>query len=713
MNKPAEMIRFPPILIFCFALAVSTSQPVFSQSMTAWDMAPDASLETHVLLVHTTLDFDGQGREVPVIEQVLIQQGRSPEQDNVWAADPDTYIISLLDQDNETLFMMNFAYLRSMTVPLLQDGEHDDTPGRVPVDIPEAVVVLPYFPDTARVRIYTKGRKIVVTMPVAQAVVQSVQQGVGPFAAPAEDGALHILIMASGYDTSGMSAFTSRAQEVQNQVLATEPFSTYADDIEMHVYSNTADLGCYTGCAGIARLLCCSSSSVISAAAASGYSYDEIIIIHNTSTYAGSGGRDGGTYQTNSYNSFAAVYDGSYSAVMAVHEFGHSFGNLCDEYSYSSEAISYTDCVNCRASCSDWDDITSACNQGCAAKPLYYRPESSIMLTLAIEDFNQVSIQNGLTPRIEYFVGGDTAVQENAYLHAAHLNDDNRTDLVYVSTSGYVYYSTNRETWTRAGSQRVQNVVSGNLGGTGSAENDLAGISLTGTVHYTTDLSSWSQIGSNRFSQIISGDFSDNGTSKDLAGINLNGYILYSTDQTTWSKIGSNKFTSTMISGDFSNSGTEKDIAAINRNQYLLYTTDNTEWTRIGTNKFTEITSAGFSDSGTQGDLAGINLNGYILYTTDLTEWARIGTNKFSSLTSFDIDGNGVNDDLAAVNLNQYLLYTTDRSAWTRIGTNRFSSVVSGDFDGDGAQDDLAGLNLNQHVLYTTDLSSWTKITKP
>ncbi len=53
-----------------------------------------------------------------------------------------------------------------------------------------------------------------------------------------------------------------------------------------------------------------------------------------------------------------------------------------------------------------WTGLTSACNQGCDAKSSYFRPDDSIMLALSIENYNSVSIQHSLIPRLSYFISG-------------------------------------------------------------------------------------------------------------------------------------------------------------------------------------------------------------------------------------------------------------------------------------------------------------------
>ena len=187
-----------------------------------------------------------------------------------------------------------------------------------------------------------------------------------PTPTPSQPGMFNVVIIASGYNSSNMTNFQSKAESRKDTLLNTEPFKTYVSKINVNIYSNSEDLGCYTGCDNIDRLMCCNWSSVVSAAAASGYYYDEIIVIHNTSVYAGGGFRESlDAYKLNSYNTYCAVYDGYYSDVMALHEFGHSFGNLCDEYSYGSEGYSYYDCVNCRSTCNDWSDTGgTSCQQG-------------------------------------------------------------------------------------------------------------------------------------------------------------------------------------------------------------------------------------------------------------------------------------------------------------------------------------------------------------
>jgi hypothetical protein len=109
------------------------------------------------------------------------------------------------------------------------------------------------------------------------------------------------------------------------------------------------------------------------------------------------------------------IYSGSRYKEVALHEFGHSFGNLCDEYTYTTEGYSYSLCVNCRDDCSDWRHITDTCQVSCAERNDYYRPEDSIMYSLSIPQYNMVSIYStymphGLERRFRFFTGQETQV---------------------------------------------------------------------------------------------------------------------------------------------------------------------------------------------------------------------------------------------------------------------------------------------------------------
>ncbi len=351
----------------------------------------------------------------PVIRHADVVAGNAPlQRPSLQARSPQShqYVVELLHSAGVVLFAAPLHFLPAVQVPMQQPGAAPDAePPVVYKEQPDAAVVMPYHEGAAAVRVRSEARakqkSVLAPLPAPPSQEQRLRS---VLPAPAEKGKLHILIIASGYSAGQMSSFRSRAESIETQLLQTAPFSDYAGGIAIHAYENTADLSCEANCYGIDRLMCCNSSAVLSAAAASGHQYDEIIVVDSASTYSGGGSRDYGNYTGSSSSTYCQVYSGSYTAVMAVHELGHSFANLCDEYSYGSEGYSYYDCVNCRASCADWASISSGCQSSCDAKSNYYHPENSVMLSLSYETFNAPSRVNGIEPRLQYFIGSPAPI---------------------------------------------------------------------------------------------------------------------------------------------------------------------------------------------------------------------------------------------------------------------------------------------------------------
>jgi len=96
-----------------------------------------------------------------------------------------------------------------------------------------------------------------------------------------------------------------------------------ADFPEDNLYVNTV-FDAYFQCGGIARLLCVNSSKVLAVTAKLAPQFDQVIIVVNSSTYGGAGGQ-------------VATFSLAQSAEgIAIHELGHSFAGLADEYNYGA-----------------------------------------------------------------------------------------------------------------------------------------------------------------------------------------------------------------------------------------------------------------------------------------------------------------------------------------------------------------------------------------
>lgn len=139
----------------------------------------------------------------------------------------------------------------------------------------------------------------------------------------AHEGKLHIVITGDRYTDADAGRFSQKAALVKITILAAEPFTSYADSIDFQTLFNTAPLNCQYS-ATITRLLTCPVSTVTGMVNAAGLSYDTIIVLVKSGTYGGSGG------------TISVSYDGDKMPSVVLHEFGHAFGGLLDEYKLSS-----------------------------------------------------------------------------------------------------------------------------------------------------------------------------------------------------------------------------------------------------------------------------------------------------------------------------------------------------------------------------------------
>jgi PKD repeat protein len=327
------------------------------------------------------------------------------------------------DKNGNSLYETEFSYPSIRTVPPPLSGVADGVPATLPVDSPEVALVVPSLPNARNIVVFDAGNEAASSVKPAAEAKPVAESGLkaSVVGAAAQAGELNILIIANGYNSSNMDSFQTTAAGIKSMLANAEPFSSYPNQVKINIYGNTTDLGCSADYDGIPRLMNCSASKVISAAVSSHYPFDKIIVVDNTSTYSGGGYRGANYKASNFYNSYSMVYDGPYSAVMALHEFGHAFGDLCDEYYDSSESnVAYTSCVNCRASCADWSACSDACQtDGCDVMPSYHRPENSIMYDIRYyTTFNQASIgatysPDGLLKRLQYFVGAPLAAAFN------------------------------------------------------------------------------------------------------------------------------------------------------------------------------------------------------------------------------------------------------------------------------------------------------------
>ncbi len=157
--------------------------------------------------------------------------------------------------------------------------------------------------------------------------------------------AIDVAILAEGYTAEEMDSFYRDAQIAVDAILSYEPFKSHAEDFNfVAVGSRSLESG-----VSVPRLNDWKSTSFSSHFSTfysdryltslhikdihdvlAGIPYEHIIILANTTEYGG-----GGIY--NSYTLTAAGH--KLFRPVVVHEFGHSFGGLADEYFYEGDVM--------------------------------------------------------------------------------------------------------------------------------------------------------------------------------------------------------------------------------------------------------------------------------------------------------------------------------------------------------------------------------------
>lgn len=157
---------------------------------------------------------------------------------------------------------------------------------------------------------------------------------------------LDVVILGDGYKKSEMKKFAKDANTFMKAFFKEEPFKTYGryfNVLRIDTPSKQSGAGengiskdtvyrSAFGCFNIERLLCSDSYSIESVLAANVRpdQRDLVLVLVNSPIYGGSGGR------------YAVASTHEASAAIAIHEFGHSFGLLDDEYVDAAACGRYT-----------------------------------------------------------------------------------------------------------------------------------------------------------------------------------------------------------------------------------------------------------------------------------------------------------------------------------------------------------------------------------
>lgn len=160
---------------------------------------------------------------------------------------------------------------------------------------------------------------------------------------------INVVIVPEGYTAQEMDTFMEHAAKAAEYILGAEPFSDYADHINLLAAEipsqqsgvsvpkeglwRDTPLGAHFSTFYSDRYLTVPRLKTLHDLLA-GIPYEHIIILANTPTYGG-----GGIY--NFYTTTTARH--KHFKPVVVHEFGHSFAGLGDEYAYYAEGVDLVD----------------------------------------------------------------------------------------------------------------------------------------------------------------------------------------------------------------------------------------------------------------------------------------------------------------------------------------------------------------------------------
>jgi len=174
-----------------------------------------------------------------------------------------------------------------------------------------------------------------------------------------------------------------------NGLFSFEPFKSNKGKFNVYYVNKSVDLDCKLNCEGIESMICCDDNKVVEEA--SQCPADQIIVLHDTPQFCG----------TSTF--YAKVCSYVKSPIVMVHEFGHSFGGLGDEYNYEEIYPSYAKSIgayefnfpNCdKAGCEKWEEITSGCWNGCTVSALFRPTKNKCIMYTYVPEFCPVDINH-------------------------------------------------------------------------------------------------------------------------------------------------------------------------------------------------------------------------------------------------------------------------------------------------------------------------------
>lgn len=254
---------------------------------------------------------------------------------------------------------------------------------------------------------------------------------------------LNIVIMGDGYTATQQDKFIHDANKAFDGFFAQEPFSAYKDSINVFaikVVSNAEGASMdpenlidnYFGSSywsyGLERLLVSwNYYEILNVLNTNTPFYDEAAIIVNHQKYGGSGGE------------FAVFSTNTEAIELLLHEFGHSFADLADEYwagsNYAAEKTNMTQDNNPETI--RWKEFLYKNDVGIyphEESPKWYRPHQNCKMRYLGADFCDVC-HNKISEDIAYIANTDTLGTPVGYFIANTLEVEQESSIQFLDLS--------------------------------------------------------------------------------------------------------------------------------------------------------------------------------------------------------------------------------------------------------------------------------------
>lgn len=210
---------------------------------------------------------------------------------------------------------------------------------------------------------------------------------------------INLVMLGDGFQESELAVFRVRAKSYFNLLFTVDPFSKFQSFFNAFIISVPSNVsgaapdpdnlidnyfGSTFGYAGIERLLVPTNNTAVSNVLANNLpEYDQVFMLVNSTTYGGSGG----------WVATASLNEASKE--IALHEMGHSFADLADEYwagaQYAREAINMTQQTNLEMlQWRNWYGDNDIGLYSHTESPSWYRPHQDCLMRYLGEPFCSV-----------------------------------------------------------------------------------------------------------------------------------------------------------------------------------------------------------------------------------------------------------------------------------------------------------------------------------